>query len=239
MEKRHVDRRLAPDGGRGHRVPRQRRRRRHHRHRRPAGVQRRHRAGLRRHGVARPAGAGPRARTASTRRWSSCRGPTGCSRATSTRRRSPPTGKHVVIIGGGDTGADCLGTSHRQRAASVTQLEILPRPPDDRAERQPVAAVEPRLPHVVGPRGGRRAGVQRQHRALRRRRRRQRQGAADPRGRAGRRPLPEGRGHRARAAGRPRAAGDGLRRAGEGRRGWSASASSSTSAATSQRDDGS
>src|SRR6185436_3126712 len=46
-------------------------------------------------------------------------------------------GKHVVIIGGGDTGADCLGTSHRQRAASITQLEILPRPPDDRAPENP------------------------------------------------------------------------------------------------------
>ncbi len=46
-------------------------------------------------------------------------------------------GKHVVIIGGGDTGADCLGTVHRQGAASVTQLEILPRPPDDRAEDNP------------------------------------------------------------------------------------------------------
>ncbi|MDP5182891.1 glutamate synthase subunit beta [Blastococcus sp. BMG 814] len=39
-------------------------------------------------------------------------------------------GKHVVIIGGGDTGADCLGTAHRQGAASVTQLEIMPAPPD-------------------------------------------------------------------------------------------------------------
>ena len=38
-------------------------------------------------------------------------------------------GKHVIIIGGGDTGADCLGTVHRQGAASVHQLEILPRPP--------------------------------------------------------------------------------------------------------------
>jgi glutamate synthase (NADPH/NADH) small chain len=47
------------------------------------------------------------------------------------------TGKHVVIIGGGDTGADCLGTAHRQGAASVTQLEILPRPPDDRATANP------------------------------------------------------------------------------------------------------
>jgi glutamate synthase (NADPH/NADH) small chain len=46
-------------------------------------------------------------------------------------------GKHVVIIGGGDTGADCLGTSHRQGAASVTQLEIMPRPPKSRAANHP------------------------------------------------------------------------------------------------------
>jgi len=46
-------------------------------------------------------------------------------------------GRHVVIIGGGDTGADCLGTSHRQGAASVTQLEILPRPPQLRPGHQP------------------------------------------------------------------------------------------------------
>ena len=47
------------------------------------------------------------------------------------------TGKHVVIIGGGDTGADCLGTSHRQKAASVTQLEIMPQPGEDRPNGQP------------------------------------------------------------------------------------------------------
>jgi glutamate synthase (NADPH/NADH) small chain len=47
------------------------------------------------------------------------------------------TGKHVIIIGGGDTGADCLGTSHRQRAASVTQFEIMPRPPETRHESTP------------------------------------------------------------------------------------------------------
>ncbi|MEO6653564.1 MAG: glutamate synthase subunit beta [Ilumatobacteraceae bacterium] len=46
-------------------------------------------------------------------------------------------GKHVVIIGGGDTGADCLGTAHRQGATSVTQLEIMPRPPDERASSNP------------------------------------------------------------------------------------------------------
>ncbi len=46
-------------------------------------------------------------------------------------------GKRVVIIGGGDTGADCLGTAHRQGAASVHQFEIMPRPPDERAETTP------------------------------------------------------------------------------------------------------
>jgi glutamate synthase (NADPH/NADH) small chain len=47
------------------------------------------------------------------------------------------TDKHVVIIGGGDTGADCLGTAHRQGAASVTQLEIMPRPGEERPDGQP------------------------------------------------------------------------------------------------------
>jgi glutamate synthase (NADPH/NADH) small chain len=46
-------------------------------------------------------------------------------------------GKKVVIIGGGDTGADCLGTSHRQGAESVYQFEIMPRPPETRAEHTP------------------------------------------------------------------------------------------------------
>lgn len=46
-------------------------------------------------------------------------------------------GKHVIIIGGGDTGADCLGTVHRQRAASVHQFEIMPRPPDTRDASTP------------------------------------------------------------------------------------------------------
>jgi glutamate synthase (NADPH/NADH) small chain len=46
-------------------------------------------------------------------------------------------GKHVVIIGGGDTGADCLGTAHRQGALTVTQLEIMPRPPAARPAHQP------------------------------------------------------------------------------------------------------
>ena len=46
-------------------------------------------------------------------------------------------GKQVIIIGGGDTGADCLGTAHRQGAASVHQLEIMPEPPSDRLAENP------------------------------------------------------------------------------------------------------
>ena len=47
------------------------------------------------------------------------------------------SGKDVIIIGGGDTGADCLGTVHRQGSASVHQFEIMPRPPDERAQSTP------------------------------------------------------------------------------------------------------
>lgn len=46
-------------------------------------------------------------------------------------------GKHVIVIGGGDTGADCVGTAHRQGALSVTQLEIMPRPSEDRPAAMP------------------------------------------------------------------------------------------------------
>jgi glutamate synthase (NADPH/NADH) small chain len=47
------------------------------------------------------------------------------------------TGKNVVVIGGGDTGSDCIGTSHRQGAKTVTNFEIMPRPPDERASSTP------------------------------------------------------------------------------------------------------
>jgi glutamate synthase (NADPH/NADH) small chain len=40
-------------------------------------------------------------------------------------------GKHVVVIGGGDTGSDCVGTSNRHGAASITQIEVMPRPPEN------------------------------------------------------------------------------------------------------------
>ena len=89
-------------------------------------------------------GAGPaRPRTgagrASTRRWNTSPSPTGCRRATSTYLRSRARGRQVVVIGGGDTGADCLGTALRQGAASVHQLEILPRPPELRDPGTPLA----------------------------------------------------------------------------------------------------
>ena len=47
------------------------------------------------------------------------------------------TGKRVIIIGGGDTGADCLGTCHRQKPLSVHQFEIMPKPPEERSPRTP------------------------------------------------------------------------------------------------------
>jgi len=53
------------------------------------------------------------------------------------KRPSRPAAKRVVIIGGGDTGADCLGTCHRQGALSVTQFELLPKPPDERSPSTP------------------------------------------------------------------------------------------------------
>jgi glutamate synthase (NADPH/NADH) small chain len=46
-------------------------------------------------------------------------------------------GKHVVVIGGGDTGSDCIGTSRRQGAASITQIELLPKPPEERVPENP------------------------------------------------------------------------------------------------------
>ncbi len=46
-------------------------------------------------------------------------------------------GKNVLVIGGGDTGSDCVGTSNRQKAKSVTQIEILPKPPEERAAGNP------------------------------------------------------------------------------------------------------
>jgi glutamate synthase (NADPH) small chain len=67
--------------------------------------------------------------------------------------------KHVVIIGGGDTGADCLGTAHRQGARSVTQFELMPQPPADRAADNPW----PLWPHVFRTSSAHEEGGERQY----------------------------------------------------------------------------
>ena len=95
MEKRHIDRRLEQMDGRGHPVPRRRERRRRHHRRRTARRVRRGGAGGRRDGVPAICRSPAATWTASIRRWSSCRGRTGCSRAIrcsakTASRRSPP-----------------------------------------------------------------------------------------------------------------------------------------------------
>ena len=76
---------------------------------------------------------GPRARAASISPWTSCRSRTAATAAKRCSASSPPIlakDKHVVVIGGGDTGSDCIGTSIRQGAKSVTNFEIMPQPPE-------------------------------------------------------------------------------------------------------------
>jgi glutamate synthase (NADPH/NADH) small chain len=66
--------------------------------------------------------------------------PWGNQQALNELKEGPPIdahGKHVIILGGGDTGADCLGTAIRQGAASITQIEIMPRPTEERPSSQP------------------------------------------------------------------------------------------------------
>ncbi len=182
MEKRHLDRRIDQMRARGHRLPHRRRRRRRHRPGSSCGSATTRSCSPR----ARPSRATCRCRAAtsraSTRRWSTCRRPTGSRSARSVEGQVTAEGKHVVIIGGGDTGADCLGTAHRQGAASVTQLEIMPRPGEDAPRRAAVADVPDDLPRLLGARGGRRAGLRAVDRGVRRRRRRPRACAAAGRG---------------------------------------------------------
>ena len=93
------------------------------------------------------------------------------------------TGKRVVIIGGGDTGADCLGTAHRQKAASVHQFEIMPQPPAGTLAQHSLAALAAPVAHRERARGRRHSRLGRGHRALYRRRKRQRETVArHPRG---------------------------------------------------------
>ena len=71
----------------------------------------------------------PRARRASTSRWTTCTAqPLGRRAAASRRARSRAAGKRVVVIGGGDTGTDCVATAQREGASRVTQLDVYPPP---------------------------------------------------------------------------------------------------------------
>ena len=126
-------------------------------------------------------------------------------------------GKHVVIIGGGDTGADCLGTAIRQGAKSITQLEIMPTPPDERPAEPAVADVPDDLPGLLGARGGRRAGLLGVDLGVQGRRGRPAcaaLGMSEVKFDAGK--LVADRGHRAGDPGRAGAAGHGLHRPGAG-----------------------
>ena len=67
------------------------------------------------------------------------------------------TGKKVLVIGGGDTGSDCIGTSARQKAASITQIEILPKPPENRPDYTPW----PNWPYILRTSSSHREGCER------------------------------------------------------------------------------
>ena len=132
MEKGIVDIRVAADGRRRRHLPLRRPCRR-----RPAGREaaeglRRGGADRRRREAARPADSRAASSRASISRWISCRSRTAASAASRSDGVEPilATGKHVVVIGGGDTGSDCIGTSIRQGAMSVTNFEIMPQPPE-------------------------------------------------------------------------------------------------------------
>ena len=153
-------------------------------------------------------------------------------------------GKDVVVIGGGDTGTDCVGTAMRQGCRSLVQIEILPKPPAGAGRRQSLAGVAQGLQAGLRPGGGRRPVRRRPAHLLddgqevHRRRRRARQVAGHGRDQMGERTRRgsssrEVPGTRAGAARAARPAGDGIPRAGAGRCSRR-SASPATPAATSR-----
>jgi NADPH-dependent glutamate synthase beta subunit-like oxidoreductase len=133
------------------------------------------------------------------------------------------TGKHVVVIGGGDTGSDCVGTSNRHGAASVTQFELMPQPP----EQENKALTWPYWPTKLRTSSSHEEGCERDWSVTTKAFRGDDKGHVQGAGRRARR-VEAGRGHRpdadergaglrVRAAGRPGAVRDGLRRAGRRR----------------------
>ena len=136
MEKHLIDQRMAQMSVRRCRIPARRACRRRHSGGATARRFRRDRADGRRRSAARPRRRRAANSMASCSRWTSCRSRTRWSPATTVANQIMATGKHVVIIGGGDTGSDCVGTSNRHGAASITQFELLPQPPE--SENKPL-----------------------------------------------------------------------------------------------------
>ena len=152
--------------------------------------------------------------TASTSRWSTSTAQL-CVAATAPGAPAPTSitaaGKHVIVIGGGDTGADCVGNAHREGAASVTQIELLGEPPAHAPGRpHAVAALADEAAPPLRAQGGRRAATSRSPRPARP------ATAGSSEIHWIRTPAPAvraDRGHRGEPPGRPRAARDGLPRA--------------------------
>ena len=148
-------------------------------------------------------------------------------------------GKHVVVIGGGDTGSDCIGTSVRQGAASITQLEILPKPP----ERENKALTWPDWPMKLRTSSSQEEGCERDWAVLTKRAHRRKTAVSTalecvrvewrkgPDGRLAMHEVPDSTFD---AEGRSRAAGDGFPGPAPGRAWSSSPASSSTRAAMSR-----
>ena len=128
------------------------------------------------------------------------------------------TGKHVVVIGGGDTGSDCVGTSNRHGAASIVQFELLPQPPEHENKPLGLAELADQAAHVVVARGGLRARLGGHDQALRGPRRQGREARRRARRMAARRPGRDEDGgdsrQRVRIEGGPRAVRDGVHGAG-------------------------
>ena len=154
MEKHLIDRRIAPDGGRRRGLPPRRRGRRRRFGGHAAGRLRRGGAVGRRRSAARPADCRAASLPASISPWISSPSRTSGWRAMPKTRPRPTArisakGKHVVVIGGGDTGSDCIGTSNRHGAASVTQLEIMPQPPAQGEQGAGLAGLAAQAAHLV------------------------------------------------------------------------------------------
>ena len=157
MEKRHIDRRVAQMEPEGVVLPLRRQCRRHEVLRRARRRVRRRAPGRRRR---RPAGSqaawpGPGRRALRHALPGAAEPPRGRGRASTDEAPILAGGKHVVVIGGGDTASDCVGTSFRQGALSVTQLDIRPKPPMQGGQAGRMAVLADQDAHLVQPGRGR------------------------------------------------------------------------------------